>query len=62
MIKPLIADLALPLYLQLPNEETKVPDIESDFVADSASDAYWRLENNLQQSLGEDRQVLYIRG
>lgn len=62
MIKPLTADLAQPLYLELPNQEPTMPDIESDFVSGSESDSYWRLENSLQQSLGEDRRVLYVRG
>jgi hypothetical protein len=62
MIKPLTADLALPLYSELPNQEAPTPDIESDFQTRSEGEAYGRLENSLQRTLGDDIQPLYVRG
>lgn len=62
MIKPLTVDLAKPLYQDLPNQESMAPDIESDFETGSASEAYWRLENSLQRTLGDEHPTLYVRG
>jgi hypothetical protein len=62
MIKPLTVDLAQPLYLELPTEESRAADIESDFESGSASEAYWRLENSLQRTLGDEHPTLYVRG
>jgi hypothetical protein len=62
MIKPLTADLALPLYSELPTVEMPAPDIESDFQTGPENQAYGRLENSLLRPLGEDVQPLYVRG
>lgn len=62
MFKPLTTDLAMPLYEELPSLESKLPDIESDFVSASESDAYGRLECSLLVPLGDDIQPLYVRG
>jgi hypothetical protein len=65
MIKPLIADLALPLYAELPNYEAKVADIESDFESSTVSEAYsCVLESSLQKQLpsSEESTTLFVRG
>jgi hypothetical protein len=62
MIKALTADLALPLYSELPNQELSVPDIESDFQAGSETDAPDSLEYGLQRPLSGELRPLYVRG
>jgi hypothetical protein len=62
MIKELTADLALPLYSELPNLEPSVPDIESDYKSGSETTAPERLEYGLQRSLSGELQPLYVRG
>ncbi|HET6334454.1 MAG TPA: hypothetical protein VFG30_14620 [Polyangiales bacterium] len=65
MIKPLIVDLALPLYAELPNYEAKPADIESDFESSTVSEAHsGTLEVSLQKKLpsSEESTTLYICG
>jgi hypothetical protein len=65
MIKPLTADLALPLYTELPNYEAKAADIESDFESSTVSEAYsCTLEVSLEKALpsSEESTALFIRG
>lgn len=66
MIKSLTADLALPLYAELPNYEAKTPDIESDFDSSTGPDAQsGGLEVSLQRKLGtseEEPMTLFVRG
>jgi hypothetical protein len=65
MIKPLILDLALPLYVDLPNYESKAPDIESDFESSTVNEAYSDgLEASLQLQLpsSEESPTLFVRG
>jgi hypothetical protein len=62
MIKALTADLALPLYSELPTVEVPTPDIESDFQIGPEHQAYGRLESSLLRPLGEDTKPLYVRG
>jgi hypothetical protein len=65
MIKPLIRDLALPLYAELPNYEAKAPDIESDFESSTVNEAYSDgLEVSLQLQLpsSEESPTLFVRG
>jgi hypothetical protein len=64
MIKPLTADLALPLYKELPNYEAKAPEIESDFDSAVVSESYGGLEVSLQLELpsSEESTTLFVRG
>lgn len=65
MIKPLIRDLALPLYTELPNYEAKASDIESDFESSTVNEAYSDgLEVSLQVQLpsSEESPTLFVRG
>jgi hypothetical protein len=65
MIKPLIVDLALPLYTELPNHEATPADIEFDFESSTSSEAHsGALETSLQKQLpsSEESTTLYICG
>jgi hypothetical protein len=64
MIKPLTLDLALPLYAELPNYESKAPEIESDFDSQVVAEAYGGLERSLQRDLafGDESPLLFVRG
>jgi hypothetical protein len=65
MIKPLIRDLALPLYVDLPNYEAKASDIETDFESSTVNEAYSDgLEVSLQLQLpsSEESPLLFVRG
>lgn len=65
MIKPLILDLALPLYTELPSSEAKASDIEVGLDSSVGSDAYGAgLESSLQLDLpsSEETRTLFVYG